>query len=264
MIYQKSDPFNLVDAIKPKTQEKILIERAQNRYYIEILNRFFAELFNNNSRPKKVLEVGCGTGHVLDKCCKEFRGISTNYYGCDLSNNLVATASKTFPQYKFVCSDGAHLPFADNTFDFVYAATVFVHASNPKNIVEEMKRVLVRGGKIGILDQDFETAVLYPGEKHLTREVLNAAADFWLDGWIGRRLPDILEKSGISDITISSFVRIDREFDASFFARIRDWIVSNGFQAQKAEKWYVDLCKNVQKNKFIFTRNFYSVSGVRE
>lgn len=49
-----------------------------------------------------------------------------------------------------------NLPFEDETFDFVFSKSVIEHIINPDHFIDEMYRVLKKGGKIIILTPDFQ------------------------------------------------------------------------------------------------------------
>ena len=91
---------------------------------------FLAEHPNNKL---KILEIGCGRGHLQD--------ISPGYVGCDIS----VEAGRYFRK-PFVCGIGEALPFLDQTFDCVMSFTVLEHLSCPEIALEEMVRVLKTDG----------------------------------------------------------------------------------------------------------------------
>lgn len=189
--------------------EKILLSRFKDGYYLEITDWFF-NYVPQDFTPTKILDVGCGTGHLLQFCQRKLGANAATFSGVDINKHMIVGAEKTFPSYQFEVVEGSQLPYPDNSFDFVYIATVLSHAPNPFDILKEAIRVTTNGGKVAVLDQDFETAVLYLGEKQLTRKVLNAAADYWSDGWLARKSPSLFKKLGLMDIQIDASVRIGR------------------------------------------------------
>jgi len=100
----------------------------------------------------RVLEVGVGTG------------INTPLYprncrvtGIDLSAPMLEKARervsrKGISHVRLMEMDAAHLKFADESFDIVYAPYLVNCVSDPIRVVSEMKRVCKRGGKIVILN----------------------------------------------------------------------------------------------------------------
>ena len=85
-----------------------------------------------------VLEVGCGTGAVLAEVAR--RGIGKRHQGVDMADPGVHldpdAAGLQIAQY-----DGAVLPFADASFDLVFASHVLEHVPDPRSLLREMKRV---------------------------------------------------------------------------------------------------------------------------
>jgi ubiquinone/menaquinone biosynthesis C-methylase UbiE len=243
--------------------EKILLDRL-DKYYADLISWFFQTILPG-STPNKILDVGCGTGHLLEFCERTLKAtVTPSFYGVDLNQYLITNAIQRFPSYQFEAADATHLPYPNETFDLVYVSTVLAHVPSGMDILKEMVRVTKIGGTIAVLDQDFETAVLYPGDKQLTRSVLNAAADYWSDGWIGRKLPSMFKHLGLTEITVDARVRIDRHFEQPFFERIRNWIVEAGFPSDQAERWFSDLCQQASVDEFLFTRNFYAVAGIKQ
>jgi SAM-dependent methyltransferase len=63
---------------------------------------------------------------------------------------LAADYKSLFPKFQnsamTVAAAGEHLPFADESFDVVLSDNVIDHAERPLSIVDEMVRVLRRGG----------------------------------------------------------------------------------------------------------------------
>ena len=62
-----------------------------------------------------------------------------------LARNVVNLDIELFPNVDVV-ADGARLPFKDETFDAVICEAVLEHVPEPRLIVEEIRRVLKKGG----------------------------------------------------------------------------------------------------------------------
>ena len=81
--------------------------------------------------------------------------------GVDSSKNLV-----TMSDGSVVLTDGESLPYADDTFNFVYAFTVFQHMvdlSTIQNNLREAYRVLVPGGICRIQTVCEDTSMYHDG-----------------------------------------------------------------------------------------------------
>lgn len=91
----------------------------------------------------KILDVGCGTGEVL-------QGLSTlgykHLYGVDISEEMVKIARKKSPNAK-ICRASAHsLPYNDSSFDAVLFVSVFHHFPEQLDALSEAKRILKKDG----------------------------------------------------------------------------------------------------------------------
>lgn len=104
------------------------------------------------ARPgQRLLDVGCGTGHVLARLPGQER------HGVDLSPRMVQRAQAFLGGgVKIIQGDAEHLPYPDGHFDRVLALSLFSHVLHPEQVVAEIKRVTKPGGQIiiSVCDED--------------------------------------------------------------------------------------------------------------
>jgi ubiquinone/menaquinone biosynthesis C-methylase UbiE len=98
----------------------------------------------------RVLEVGCGTGALLERLLA--RG---EVVGLDLSREMLARAvrrqrSRGLPA-PLVCGDAQHLPFRDGAFESVVSTFVINAVPNLQDALREMLRVLRVGGSLAFI-----------------------------------------------------------------------------------------------------------------
>ena len=117
-----------------------------DQYHFEKLHHLPRLIDFGAYRGRRVLDVGCGAGTDLARFVKE-GAIGS---GVDVAASAVALAKANFAQQGLEAdireADGEHLPFADGTFDFVFAHGVVQYTPNDKALVEECRRVLTPGG----------------------------------------------------------------------------------------------------------------------
>lgn len=91
-----------------------------------------------------VLDFGCGTGQWTTLLA----AIGRSYRGTDISERMLDTARKLYPQFRFHKISGNQLPFPDNSFDLVSSIAVLHHNNyvDQACLVEEIKRVLRPNG----------------------------------------------------------------------------------------------------------------------
>ncbi|MFH1827154.1 MAG: class I SAM-dependent methyltransferase [bacterium] len=104
------------------------------------------------------LDVGCSMGFISQYLGKFFK----NVYGVDVDNYAIKKAKElnTLRNVKFLKSEENKLPFPNKSFDVAVFNQIYEHAEEPQKIVEEIDRVLKKGGvcfmgarnKYGIFD----------------------------------------------------------------------------------------------------------------
>jgi ubiquinone/menaquinone biosynthesis C-methylase UbiE len=98
----------------------------------------------------KILDLGCGTGHVLRSFLR-YGVTPENCFGVDLLPSRIDEAKRLSPNMNFQCGNGETLPHGDARFDVVLCFTVFSSIFDPRmkqHIAAEMMRVLKPGGII--------------------------------------------------------------------------------------------------------------------
>ena len=100
---------------------------------------------------QELLDVGCGTGPMIELLLKEFPDKS--YTGVDLTPRMIEVAQeKKLPNAKFLVGDSENLPFEGETFDVVICTNSFHHYPNPQAFINEAARVLKAGGRLILRD----------------------------------------------------------------------------------------------------------------
>src|SRR5438309_5644154 len=108
------------------------------------------------ARPLKLLDVACGTGHLLRMMGAALPG--AKLFGVDLSPHYLARARETLPReldVSLVCENAEQLPFPDAHFDA--ATNVYLMHELPPGIrtriLAEMARVVRPGGLVVVADR---------------------------------------------------------------------------------------------------------------
>ncbi len=103
---------------------------------------------------KDKLDIGCGGGATLKRLTK--RSEWAQVYGIDISEESVAKARKVnanvLDKQVFVCQGSAEkLPYEDGKFDLVTAVETVYFWPNLSDCLQEVRRVLKKGGKFAIM-----------------------------------------------------------------------------------------------------------------
>jgi demethylmenaquinone methyltransferase/2-methoxy-6-polyprenyl-1,4-benzoquinol methylase len=106
----------------------------------------------------RVLDACCGTGDLAVACAKR-RGVVT---GLDFSPAMLERARRKLPSATWVEGDLLALPFEAGSFE---AATVGFGVRNVADLEQglaELRRVLVQGGRVGVLEITQPRGLLAP------------------------------------------------------------------------------------------------------
>jgi SAM-dependent methyltransferase len=94
-------------------------------------------------RPRRILDIGCGTGDLAKRFMDE---LGAAVCGVDLSPRMVELAKALGVDAQI--ADAESLPFADSSFDCIFAGWVLYHVPNLERALAECARVLERGGTL--------------------------------------------------------------------------------------------------------------------
>jgi ubiquinone/menaquinone biosynthesis C-methylase UbiE len=115
------------------------------------LRREFAE-FLACSAGERVLDVGCGPGHLARHLARQGCQVTGVDRGWRLLRIARRWAAKEGIAVDFQRAAGERLPFAGGSFDCSYATTVIYWVRRPEAVLHEMARVTRPGGAVATLD----------------------------------------------------------------------------------------------------------------
>ena len=106
-----------------------------------------------HAAPRRVLDVGCGTGYLLrllaGRCPQ-----ATELAGIDAAPSMIAAAGRGVDdrRLRFTVGAAERLPYPDDTFDLVVSTTSFDHWADQRAGLGECARVLAPGGHLVLAD----------------------------------------------------------------------------------------------------------------
>lgn len=148
----------------------------------------------------RVLEVGCGTGAVL----QNLPGMAgQSRYGLDLDPAALRQAAANTPHARLLQGDGLHLPFASDCFDIVCCHFLLLWVSQPQAALSEMRRVARRGGWVlALAEPDYGGRIDYPPElKPAGRLQAAALHSQGADPEMGRKLLALFQSAGLENVS---------------------------------------------------------------
>jgi SAM-dependent methyltransferase len=114
------------------------------------------------SEAHTILEVGCGTGAVLN----ELAGVSqASIHGLDIDSQNLTLAAENAPHVRLTCSDAHRLPYCDSYFEIVFCHFLLLWVIDPGRVIHEMARVTRPNGTIIVMaEPDYGGRIDYPLE----------------------------------------------------------------------------------------------------
>ncbi len=127
----------------PELEQRISDEKYAREVEFARTSKLFALRMVPASPPMKVLDVGCGTGVNAQAIAAKGHRV----WGVDVS----PVAIERFRARGYegeVCNLNAGLPFADSSFDLVFASEIIEHVADTERFLAEIFRVLRSGGRL--------------------------------------------------------------------------------------------------------------------
>ncbi|MDG4826607.1 methyltransferase domain-containing protein [Asanoa sp. WMMD1127] len=154
---------------------------------------------------QRLLDAGAGAGEVA----RDLAATAAEVVAMDASARTLRAAQELTPAdlpVRFVQGDITALDFPDGTFDGVRSERVLQHVADPDRAVRELARVTRPGGRVVLVDTDWESATVdgVPADLATTMRdhLLNLAADHHND--MGRTLRRRLVRAGLADVTATA------------------------------------------------------------
>ena len=148
-----------------------------------------------------VLDIGTGPGLLA---CELAEAVAPTgrVHGIDPSEAMLALARSraSVPAGRLEFSAGVAnvLPFPDASFDIVTSTQVYEYLTDLAGALAEAHRVLRPGGRLLVLDTDWDSIVWHSSDPERMRRVLSAWDEHLTDPHLPRRLTALLESAGFS------------------------------------------------------------------
>jgi SAM-dependent methyltransferase len=105
----------------------------------------------------RLLDCGCGVGSItigLAAAVAPGEAVGVDIQPAQVERARALAAERGMTNVRFEVASAYELPYPDASFDAVFAHTLLLHLAEPWRALVEMKRVLKRGGVVGIADPD--------------------------------------------------------------------------------------------------------------
>jgi|SRR6478609_2397956 len=202
-------------------------------------------------RPgERVLDIGSGPGMLASEMAAVVapRG---SVHGVDISPSMLALARGRppppgAPSPEYAQADALAMPFADASFDAVASTQVYEYVDDMPAALAEARRVLRPGGRLLVLDTDWDSIVWHSRDPERMRRVLAAWEAHLVHPDLPRRLTGLLEDAGFvvrerSVVTILNAGYDGETFSAGQIDVIGTYVAEHGLAREESDAWALDL-----------------------
>jgi ubiquinone/menaquinone biosynthesis C-methylase UbiE len=212
-----------------------------------------------------VLDVGSGPG-FLATAIAEAVGKSGSVCGVDISEPLLEVArsrGENQMRIEFRHGNATRLPYQDEEFDAVVSTQVLEYVSDVDTALIEFHRVVRTGGRVALLDTDWDSIVWHSRDRSRMSRILKAWEEHAADPFLPRTLAGKLSRTGFKVEARKIIPLYNHEYDPNTYSnRMIDLIVSfvvgrMGITHEAAEAWARELRSCGKNGEYFFSLNRY-------
>ncbi len=222
-------------------------------------------------RPgERVLDLGSGPG-MLASAIAERVGAGGAVTGVDVSPDMLAIArgrrpahGAAIPEYR----EGSvtALPFPDGAFDAAVSTQVYEYVPDMPLALREAARVLRPGGRLVVLDTDWDSIVWRSSDDARMARVLAAWDAHLVHRGLPRELPELLPGAGfeVSAVEVVPLLNVGYDpetYSAGMRDLIADFVTGHGITTEDVAAWREDLL--ALGDRSFFSLNRYLVTAAR-
>jgi arsenite methyltransferase len=216
---------------------------------------------------ERILDIGCGPGYLAAEI-GELVGPDGFVQGVDPSPAMLAIAARrALPHMELTEGDALALPAEDASFDAAVSTQVYEYVADIAGALSEVRRVLRPGGRLLVLDTDWDSIVWRSSDDARMERVLRAWEEHLAHPRLPRVLPSLLREAGFT-VRMNAVVPVlnvgyEREtYSANVLGMIAQFVSGRqGITAEEASAWEDDL-RGLGPDYFFSLNRYLSLATV--
>ncbi len=212
---------------------------------------------------ERVLDVGVGPG-LLAYDMAATVGKDGFTAGIDLSAPMLAMTSNRcaeMPWAEFREADATELPYPDASFDAVVSTQVYEYVAEMGKALSEVARVLKPGGRVAILDTDWESFVVNTKDRERNRRVMDAWDEHLFDPFLPSKLGPMLRAARLAVRRIQVIPLVNVAYQPHTYSYGITRMISNfvagrgGVSKDEADAWRQEFRDLSARGEYFFSLN---------
>lgn len=220
---------------------------------------------------ERALDIGCGPGLTTEALAHAV-GDRGSVLGVDIAPAMLGIAQRrcaAFPSVSFGMADVTRLPYADGSFDVALASQVYEYVDDIDHALRELARVIRPGGRVVLVDTDWESAVWASHDDARMRRVLETWNEHIPHPQLPRTLKRRLQQAGFSAVTVEVVPLLNLRWDPQTYSVGMMTMIGNfaagrhGLSEADIAAWKADAKAIGEQDGYFFSLNRYVFSAAR-